>query len=89
MRGKVRFLILSFLVRKTSDQAIDCLLWERFTFPILHSTLISKQTGNSAKVNRKVLLISDGADELPAPLEWQSENPKSFRSVASLLGDSD
>lgn len=48
------FSILLILVPETNNEAFGCLLWERLMFPILHSTLVSKQIGNSAKVNRHV-----------------------------------
>lgn len=51
---KVFFSILLILITETKDQAIGCLLWERFMLLILHSALVSKQIGNSAKVNRHV-----------------------------------
>lgn len=52
--GKIFFPILLILITETNDQAIGCLLWERFMFPILHSPLPSKHIGKSAKVNRHV-----------------------------------
>lgn len=53
-RGENVFHTFDSYKKYTSDQAIACVLEERFMFPILHSTLVSQQTGNGAKVNRKV-----------------------------------